>query len=543
MMARRTLLKILAASGGAVAAKGMIPEQWGRPLIEVGYLPAHAQTSPVTNSAPSFTTNPPTGVSSGGAYSYSIATDDANAGDTWSITATTPLPSWLSLTDNGDGTGTLSGTPGSGDVGSHSVTLQMEDSGGLTDTQSFTIVVSLTNSAPSFTTSGGTVATCGSAYIYNIATDDPDAGDTRTITATTPLPSWLSLTDNGDGTGTLSGTPGSGDVGNHSVTLQVQDAGGLTDTQSFTIAVSAVNKVLAYVANLTSSNVSVIDTATDTVITTVSVGSFPQGVAVTPDGSKVYVANSNSDDVSVIDTATNTVSPTTISVGTGPQGVAVTPDGSKVYVANLTSSNVSVIDTATDTVITTVGVGTRPRGVAVTPDGSKVYVANFLSNNVSVIDTATDTVSTTVNVGPDPLGVAVTGSKVYVANLTSSNVSVIDTATDTVIVTVNLGLLGTGPQGVAVTPDGSKVYVTIFGGRVSVIDTATDTVSPTTISVGTGPIGVAVTPDGSKVYVANSNSNDVSVIDTAMDTVSPTTISVGGGPISLGNFIGTVPSC
>jgi YVTN family beta-propeller protein len=56
-------------------------------------------------------------------------------------------------------------------------------------------------------------------------------------------------------------------------------------------------------------------------------------VAVTPDGSKVYVANSNSNTVSVIATASNAVV-ATITVGAFAPGVAVTPDGSRVYVAN-----------------------------------------------------------------------------------------------------------------------------------------------------------------------------------------------------------------
>ena len=57
-------------------------------------------------------------------------------------------------------------------------------------------------------------------------------------------------------------------------------------------------------------------------------------MAVTPDGSKVYVANDADDTVSVIATATNTVIGSPITVGIFPFGVAVTPDGSKVYVVN-----------------------------------------------------------------------------------------------------------------------------------------------------------------------------------------------------------------
>lgn len=83
----------------------------------------------------------------------------------------------------------------------------------------------------------------------------------------------------------------------------------------------------AYVTNANSNNVSVIDTATNTEvdvdgnsgngITRITVGSLPEGVAVTPDGGFVYVANLDSDNVSVIDTSTNTVTDT-VSVGDGP---------------------------------------------------------------------------------------------------------------------------------------------------------------------------------------------------------------------------------
>ena len=56
----------------------------------------------------------------------------------------------------------------------------------------------------------------------------------------------------------------------------------------------------------------------------------------------------------------------------------------------------------------------------------------------------------------------------------------------------------------AVTPDGSKVYVAnAFSSTVSVIATATNTVTAT-IPVG-DPAGMAVTPDGSKVYVTNNS--------------------------------------
>src|SRR6516225_7354908 len=54
---------------------------------------------------------------------------------------------------------------------------------------------------------------------------------------------------------------------------------------------------------------------------------------------------------------------------------------------------------------------------------------------------------------------------------------------------------------------------------VSVIDTATNQVVGSPITVGANPLGVAVTPDGSNVYVTNTSPNTVSVIDTATNQV------------------------
>ena len=158
-----------------------------------------------------------------------------------------------------------------------------------------------------------------------------------------------------------------------------------------------------------SNNVTVIDTATNKIVTTIGVGLAPSGVAVTPDGKKAYVANrAVSGTVSVIDTATNAVS-ATITVGSNPVGVAVKPDGSKVYVASQgRHSTLSVIDTATDTVSATIDVGPTPFGVAVTPDGRKVFVAHdAVEGVVSVIDTATNAVSATIGVGPAPIALGV----------------------------------------------------------------------------------------------------------------------------------------
>ncbi|MFO0970545.1 MAG: Ig-like domain-containing protein [Gemmataceae bacterium] len=96
------------------------------------------------------------------------------------------------------------------------------------------------NDPPSFTSPPNISAVEDAPYSYAITTADPDAGDSRTISAVT-LPAWLTLVDNGNGTATLSGTPANADVGNNAVVLKVTDAAGASANQSFTVAVANTN--------------------------------------------------------------------------------------------------------------------------------------------------------------------------------------------------------------------------------------------------------------------------------------------------------------
>jgi YVTN family beta-propeller protein len=67
----------------------------------------------------------------------------------------------------------------------------------------------------------------------------------------------------------------------------------------------------------------VIDTSTKTVVgTPIPVGNLPVGVAFTLDGKHAYVANEGDGSVSIIRTATNKVV-STVTVGTDPFGESI----------------------------------------------------------------------------------------------------------------------------------------------------------------------------------------------------------------------------
>jgi YVTN family beta-propeller protein len=300
----------------------------------------------------------------------------------------------------------------------------------------------------------------------------------------------------------------------------------------------------AYISNQLNDNVSVIDTATNTVTATINVGDFPDAVAVNPAGTRVYVTNRGDNTVSVIDTTSNTAVATVL-VGADPRGVVVNPAGTKVYVANNGGTTVSVIDTGSNTVTATVPVGSFPWGIAVNAAGTRVYVANYGDDTVSIIDTATDTViGIPLAVGNGPLGIAVNpaGTRLYVGNslenvnpANEGTVSVIETAGNTIIATVTVGQ---DPYGIVVSPNGSRVYVAnCCAQSVSVMETTGNTVIAT-LGVGNNPAGISINQDGSRVYVANGGDDTVSIIDTATLTVLGTTIVVGDQPQAFGNFIG-----
>jgi len=265
----------------------------------------------------------------------------------------------------------------------------------------------------------------------------------------------------------------------------------------------------AYITNVLSNSVSVVGTATNALETTIPVGREPRGIAVSPNSTFAYVTNAKDNTVSVIDTAANRVM-ATVAVGKRPQGVAMAPDGSRVYVVNGLDNSVSVINTASRTVEMTLPVGREPQQIAVTPDGTRAYVTNFADNSVTVLDLNTHRVDTTIGVGEGPNGIAVNpaGDTVYVVNHHDDTVSVIDTTTNQLSgEPIAVSFL---PVKVAFSPDGTQAFVSnSLDSTVSVITTATRSVV-NAVFVGVDlfndvlnePDGVAVTPNGKRVYVA-----------------------------------------
>lgn len=201
-----------------------------------------------------------------------------------------------------------------------------------------------------------------------------------------------------------------------------------------------------------------------------------------------------------------------------------------------------------------INVGGELGQVAVLPSGLKAYVAGRDANGVTVIDTNPssinfNTILTTVPVGIRPSGIAVTpdGSRVYVTNggatsLDIDSISAIVTSTDSVADTITLGA-NSSPNGIGVTPDGTRAYFLRFEGEISVLDV--NPASPSFHQVTTSiprPLllagSIGVTPDGTRAVVnwVGSIAHGVDVVD--VNPASPAFNTIITSPVPVVSGVG-----
>jgi YVTN family beta-propeller protein len=231
--------------------------------------------------------------------------------------------------------------------------------------------------------------------------------------------------------------------------------------------------------------------------------------------------------------------------------IAITPNGNQAYapyVPRCKPPIISVIDTDINQVIDHIEVDighaykqVTVGGIAFTADGNRAYVVMHLETEFAIPQTITVVISTDshtviatieTRMRSASVGVAISpdGKKVYVLsqewNIDGNGVGVISVIaidSNTVIATIDLGHI-TGHatcDSIAITPNGNWAYVThMSNNSISVINMNTQQVTDT-ISVEDKPRKIVITPNGSWAYVKLYNS-EVIVIDINSNAVIKT---------------------
>ena len=349
-----------------------------------------------------------------------------------SITESGTLPGGIRFVDNGNGTGTLSGTPSPGTGGVYNITFTAQNGFSPNATQSFTLTV---NQAPIITSANNATFAVGTAGFFTLTTS---AFPTAAITAGS-LPSGVGFVDNHNGTGTLSGTPTVQGV--FIITFTASNGVGSPAVQTFTLTVGQAPTTVTLTSSLNPSTYGQAVTFTATVAS-------PAG---TPTGTVTFMNGTGKLGTSKLASGVATLTTTTLVAGI--RSITAVYGGSANFSASTSAVLGQVVNQATTTVTLTSSLNPSTYGQAVTftatvasPAGTPTGTVTF-KNAGAALGTATLTggVATLMRnttslggVGTKSISAVYNGSAAFSASTSSVLSQVVNQATTTTTLTSSL---------------------------------------------------------------------------------------------------------
>lgn len=233
-----------------------------------------------------------------------------------------------------------------------------------------------------------------------------------------------------------------------------------------------------------------LDPQTDRIVNNITLGSGSGVIVANPASTRLYVCNGNN--VTVINTLDNSIV-TNLTFDMGACWAELSPDGSRLFVnycGHDAPGNVAIVDTANNEVIGTVCDVPFSWGMAVSPDGKYLYMSDYWDGKLTVIDTKKAVIVKSIDCSPKGV---ISRTEYWGGHAYSSD----GTAAD-----------------VAVSPDGKRVYVSIWAGNhMAIINTDTMSLESTVDMRGKSSSGVVVSPDGRYVYLSCCDANSLLIID------------------------------
>ena len=427
------------------------------------------QISYIQGIAPSITSGASTTSTTSTAFGFTMLTTGYPSA---ALTTTGTLPAGVTFTNNGDGTGTLSGTPSSSAGGLYNFTVTATNTVGIA-TQNFTLTV---NQPALIASTSSTNVDEGSALSFAMAATGYPL---PTFSEVGALPTGITLSS----AGLLSGTPT--ETGSFSFTVTATNGVGTAANQSFTLAVNAAPAFTsadnAAITVGEASSFTVRTTGYPTPAFTVATGALPSGLTLNDNGDGTATISgtaSHTGSYSAVLSATN-------SIGFALQSFTLTVDEA----ASFTSA--ATIDLAAGTAfsysITTTGAYPTP---ALTVTGTLPAGMTF-TDNANGTATLAGTVATSAEGNYTPTFVASSSGTAVVDDLVSL---VIEGPDATITCPTGDTCGGSAPQAPTFTSASSTTFTS--GSAASFAVTATGSPNPTFSEVGSLPSGVTFSSSG-----------------------------------------------
>ncbi|KAA2254424.1 YncE family protein [Solihabitans fulvus] len=304
------------------------------------------------------------------------------------------------------------------------------------------------------------------------------------------------------------------------------------------------------------------EASTATVRATLALGKWTSNLKMSPDGRFGYFPNDSDGTVSVLDTSTNQVTPVRVDQP-GPTifDVAISPDSRHVYAPD--AKKISVIDEATQSVSATITVPDPPdteaglgilTGAVVSPDGHWLYVSQYGrstqdevdNGRILVIDTATNQITGETDLDfllPVYLSIAPDGHELYLSANGSGSLRLLDATSNPPTPAGTLaGRSGTGISVPLMDPVHNCGYVAGPGGVLDRLDLTTHALAQALPAFGDGSGGIAITPDGTRMFLGHTGQDSVSVVDlntgTLLDTVTGFGLTPANSSFQSGLLVG-----
>jgi YVTN family beta-propeller protein len=179
----------------------------------------------------------------------------------------------------------------------------------------------------------------------------------------------------------------------------------------------------AFVANIGSGSVSVIDLEKGIIVRTIATGAGAEGITASVDGTEIWVTNRSADTVSVIDAESLDIL-AQVPCASFPIRAKATPDGKHVLVSCARSADIAVLDTVSRKEVRRIpqdlravdtgdrlfgdqfGESSVPIGIVIHPNGKKAWVAHTNADVVVEIDLESWEIVRLLEAGREPDGMA-----------------------------------------------------------------------------------------------------------------------------------------